>query len=94
MWWKFPVEVSKIDPFSLDKVQLYLSGSTQYTYKKSWNKKTDFYSYLKFKDAEYEDSWTKKTIPETYKVISVVEWKKAGGWKIEIPFILANWKRL
>ena len=91
---KYKIKVEKIDgALSLDDFQLYLSGSTQYTYDSGWTK-TDFYRYLKFEEAKYFDWWISKKVPQSYKVTSVVEWKKAGGWKIEIPFILANWKRL
>jgi len=88
-----PIKVTKLN--NLNEIQLCLDDKKRYIYNSSCenNKKTDFYRYLKFEDAEYENSWTKK-IPKTYRVISVVKWKKAGGWKIEIPFILADWKKL
>ncbi len=91
MWWDFPVEVKKLTSWSW---QLYLTWENKYVYEpSSSNTETDFYRYLKFEEAKYMD-WSEKIIPETYKVTSIVEWKRAGGWKIEIPFILANWKRL
>ncbi len=89
------LKVKKQEPFVLENTQLCLDRKNKYVYNcDSPNIKTDFYRYLKFEEAKYMDWVNPKKIPETYKVTSIVEWKKAGGWKIEIPFILANWKRL
>ena len=61
----------------------------------AWEKKTDFYKYLYVEKAKYKDSSSsEKEVPESFKVESVVIWKKAWGWEVKIPFILADWKRL
>jgi len=92
--WYLPIKVKK-ETFNLDNFQLCLDTENRYIYcSASENKETDFYRYLNFKKASYKDWLVEENIPYTFKVTSVVEWKKWWWWKVEIPFILADWKRL
>lgn len=83
----------KINDSSLDDYRLCLDSYNSYIYC-NWDsslKKTQFYKYIEIKKITKPD-WTE--IEDSYKINSVVYWNKKGIHKVEIPTILADYKRL
>ena len=78
---------------SEEEYRLCLDPDNKYVYC-NWNsslKETPFYKYIEIQEITKPD-WTK--IENSFKINSVIYWNKEGIHKVEIPTILADYKRL
>lgn len=100
---EFPIKMEKIDNFwewiyelsKMENYRLCLNSENKYSYCDSdFNKKTNFYRYIKFDDLSYESGWTIHIEADSYKLTSKVLWYAKWLHETDIKTILTDYKKL
>lgn len=88
----FKSALKSISNTSEEDYRLCLNSDNSYIYCTwwAWEKKTPFYKYIEIKQLK-DSSWN--IIKDSFKINSVVYWNLKWIHKVEIPTILADYKR-